>query len=73
MGIFVKNFKAISQESSLLEHLVSAVRMSYRISIEALTVNNILPKTIRDLLFFFWETGFRWTSCSKRRYRKMEL
>ena len=73
MGILVENFKAISQESSLLEHLVSVVRMSYRISIEVLTVNNIYQKQSAICCSFFWETGFRWTSCSKHTYRKMEL
>ena len=73
MGILVENFKTISQESSLLEHLVSVVKMSYRISIEALTVNNIYQKQSAICCSFFWETGFCWTSCSKHRYRKMEL
>ena len=73
MGILVENFKKISLESSLLEHLVSVVKRSYRIGIEALTVNNIYQKQSAICCSFFWETGFRWTSCSKHTYRKMEL
>ena len=41
MGILVQNIKTISQESSFLDHLVSVAKMSYLISIEAPTVNNI--------------------------------
>ena len=40
-GKLVQNVKTISQEPSFLDHLVSVVEMSYLISIEASTVNNI--------------------------------
>ena len=40
-GKLVQYVKAISQEPSFLDHLVSVVEMSYIISIEASTVNNI--------------------------------
>ena len=40
-GKLVQNVKTISQESSFLDHLVSAVEISYLISIEASPINNI--------------------------------
>ena len=58
MGILVENFKTISHESSLLEHLVSVVKRSYRIGIEALTVNNIYQKQSAICCSFFGRPVF---------------
>ena len=55
MDILVKNVKTISQESSFLNYLVSVVKMSYLISIDALK-QHLEPNTIHNLLLFLGRT-----------------